>query len=99
MYFSVVVPESLALLEPKRLWRWYRDSLSGFLDTETVQQCHNYDFEVFVNGNRKTIRVPIFSLADMGEDMAIDEKKIGESRCHKAKEMLKHLLMTRKVFR
>jgi len=66
------------LVEPKKLWRWYRDSLSGFLDAEAVQQRHNHDFDVVENGKRKTIRVPIFSLENMGEDMAIDEKKIGE---------------------
>jgi len=48
------------------------------MDAEAVQQRHNHDFDVFENGKRKTIRVPIFSLEDMGEDMAIDEKKIGE---------------------
>jgi len=52
------------LVEPKKLWRWYRDSLSGFMDAEAVQQRHNHDFDVFENGKRKTIRVPIFSLAD-----------------------------------
>jgi uncharacterized protein YciW len=24
------------LIEPKKLWRWYRDNLSGFLDRKTV---------------------------------------------------------------
>jgi sporulation protein YlmC with PRC-barrel domain len=34
---------------------------------EAVQQHHNQDFDVFENGKQKTIRVPVFSLADMGE--------------------------------
>ena len=66
------------LVEPRKLWRWYHDSLSGFLDTETVKHRHDHDLTISENGREKTIRVPIFSMADMGEDMAIDEKKIGE---------------------
>ena len=66
------------LIEPKKLWRWYRDSLSGYLDADTVKHRHDHDFEVFKDGVKKTILVPIFSMADMGEAMAIDEKQIGE---------------------
>jgi transposase len=66
------------LVEPKKLWRWYRDSLSGYLDSETVQHRHDNDIDIVEQGVKKTIRVPIFSMADMGKDMAIDEKQIGE---------------------
>ena len=38
----------------------------------------NMDFTIKEKGVEKTIRAPIFSMEDMGENMAIDEKKIGE---------------------
>lgn len=66
------------LIEPKKLWRWYHDSLSGFLDPEVVKLRHKHDFTVIDKGVKKTVRVPIFSMENMGEDMAIDEKQIGE---------------------
>jgi transposase len=52
--------------------------LSGFFDPEVVKQRHENDFTIKENGINKTIRVPIFSMEDMGENMAIDEKQIGE---------------------
>lgn len=66
------------LVEPKKLWRWYRDSLSGFLDTDTVKRRHEHDIVIQEKGVSKTIRVPIFSMEDMGADMSIDEKQIGD---------------------
>jgi len=67
------------LVEPEKLWRWYHDSLSGFMSEETVKHRHDHDFVVKEKGGiKKTIRVPILSLADMGSEMAIDEKQIGE---------------------
>ena len=66
------------LIEPKKLWRWYHDSLSGFFDREVVKRRHDHDFSITEKGVKKTIRVPIFSMEDMGSNMAIDEKQIGE---------------------
>ena len=66
------------LIEPKKLWRWYHDSLSGFLDPQVVRSRHAHDFTIKEKGVNKVIRVPIFSMQDMGKDMAIDEKQIGE---------------------
>ena len=66
------------LVEPKKLWRWYRDSLSGFFNPHVVKRRHEHDFTIKEKGITKVIRVPIFSMADMGKDMAIDEKQIGE---------------------
>jgi hypothetical protein len=66
------------LIAPKKLWRWYHDSLSGFLDPDVVKRRHEHDFAIKEKGVEKTIRVPIFSMGDMGENMAIDEKQIGE---------------------
>jgi transposase len=66
------------LIEPKKLWRWYHDSLSGFLDAATVKRRNEHDFTIKEKGEKKVIRVPIFSMEDMGAKMAIDEKQIGE---------------------
>jgi hypothetical protein len=66
------------LIDPKKLWRWYHNSLSGFFDPDTVKRRHEHDIIIRERGEAKTIRVPIFSMADMGNDMAIDEKQIGE---------------------
>ena len=66
------------LIDNKKLWRWYHDSLSGFLDPHTVERRHQHDIELHEKGRKKVVRVPIFSLEDIGADMAIDEKKIGE---------------------
>jgi len=62
------------LIENKKLWRWYHDSLSGFLNPDVIKQRHEHDIVI----KEKVIRVPIFSLEDFGSDMAIDEKQIGE---------------------
>ena len=66
------------LIDAKKLWRWYHDSLSGFLDSDVVKHRHEHDITIKEKGVKKTIRVPIFSMENMGENMAIDEKKIGE---------------------
>ena len=66
------------LVEPKKLWRWYRDTLSGYLDPDTVKRRYEHDFIVQEKEGKKEIRVPIFSMQDMGAEMAIDEKQIGE---------------------
>ena len=66
------------LIEPKKLWRWYHDSLSGFFEPKVVKSRHEHDFTIQEKGVKKTIRVPIFSMEDMGANMAIDEKQIGE---------------------
>jgi transposase len=66
-------------VDNKKLWRWYRDSLSGFLSDEAVRHRHEHDIVIKDKGVEKTIRVPIFSLENMGEAMAIDEKQIGDA--------------------
>jgi transposase len=52
--------------------------LSGFLDPDVVKRRHKHDITIKEKGVSKTVRVPIFSLEDVGDDMAIDEKQIGE---------------------
>ena len=65
-------------VEPQKLWRWYRDSLSGFLDPGTQQSLHHYDISYKEKGCEKEIRVPILKKENIGPNMAIDEKQIGE---------------------
>lgn len=65
-------------VEPQKLWRWYRDILSGFLESETQQQHHQYDTKHKEKGIEKEIRTPILKPENIGPDMAIDEKQIGE---------------------
>ena len=65
-------------VEPQKLWRWYRDSLSGYLEPETQTALYQYDFEVKEKGQLKHVRVPILKPENIGPNMAIDEKQIGE---------------------
>jgi transposase len=65
-------------VESKKLWRWYRDSLSGFLEPLAQEEHHRYDFEVNDKGRKREIRVPILKTENIGANMAIDEKQIGE---------------------
>lgn len=66
------------LIEAKKLWRWYRDGLSGFKDVENISKRHEHDIIIKSGGKKKQIRVPILNLEHFGQDMAIDEKQIGE---------------------
>ncbi len=65
-------------VDGKKLWRWYRDVLSGFLEEASQQELHRYDFQVNTPAKVKTIKVPILKPANIGPNMAIDEKQIGE---------------------
>lgn len=65
-------------VEPQKLWRWYRDTLSGFLEPDTQENLHQYDIKLREKGYEKEIRVPILKPQNIGPNMAIDEKQIGE---------------------
>lgn len=65
-------------VDSKKLWRWYRDVLSGFLDEPAQLKQHQYDFTVTANGKENEVKVPILKPNNIGPNMAIDEKKIGE---------------------
>lgn len=72
-------PISAALcVEPQKLWRWYRDSLSGYTSESVQREHYRYDRTVRVRGVEKHIRVPILKPDNIGPNMAIDEKQIGE---------------------
>lgn len=74
---TTVIAKSLCV-EPQKLWRWYRDILSGFLDSHTQLELHEHDIKIKEKGKEKKIRVPILKPGNIGPNMAIDEKKIGE---------------------
>lgn len=65
-------------VDGKKAWRWYRDSLSGFMDDDTQAKTHQNDIEISKKGEKRIVRVPILELQNFGKNMAIDEKKIGE---------------------
>ena len=74
-----ITPIAKALcVEPQKLWRWYRDILSGFLDPSAQDAHHQYDIKHREKGVEKEIRVPILKQENIGPHMAIDEKQIGE---------------------
>jgi len=66
------------LIDNSKLWQWYHDSLSGFMDAETASKRHEHDIIIQQGGSKKQIRVHILELEHFGEDMTIDEKQIGE---------------------
>lgn len=65
-------------IRSNKAWKWYRDFLSGFTDDAVQKEMHKNDIEVKEKGAIRTIGVPILETENFGENMAIDEKKIGE---------------------
>ena len=57
------------------VWRWYRDHLSGFRESESSGEHYQHDLSL---PDGDTVRVPIFEPQNFGKEMAIDEKQIGE---------------------
>jgi transposase len=65
-------------VKANNLYRWYKESLSGFRDTQTQTALHQHDFTTLNSkGKPKTIAVPIYEPLNMGKDMAIDETQLG----------------------
>ena len=52
--------------------------MSGFLEPLVQEELHKYDLKVKEKGVEKQIRVPILKTENIGPNMAIDEKQIGE---------------------
>ncbi|MDR0865160.1 MAG: hypothetical protein LBO74_09565 [Candidatus Symbiothrix sp.] len=61
-------------IDNQLLWRWYREHLSGFRESE---QDDHYQHDLHLS-EKEVVRVPIFKPENIGEFMAIDEKQIGE---------------------
>jgi transposase len=66
---------SVLNLDPQLVWRWYRDHLSGFRESEASGEHYQHDLRI---SEEETIRVPIYKEENFGASMAIDEKQIGE---------------------
>lgn len=76
---SNTTPIAKALcVDRQKLWRWYRDFLSGFMDPDQQKLHHQHDVSFVEKGREKQIRVPILKVENIGANMAIDEKQIGE---------------------
>ena len=66
----------------KKLYRWYKEVLSGFRDDETKAELHKYDtvdpsLTDKSTGEVKAVEVPILKEENFGKDMALDDKNIG----------------------
>ena len=66
---------SILNLDPQLVWRWYRDHLSGFRESEASGEHYQHDLEL---PNGDTVRVPIYKPENFSNGMSIDEKQIGE---------------------
>ena len=66
---------SVLNLDPQLVWRWYRDHLSGFRESEANGEHYRHDLHL---PGGETIRVPIYKPKNFGKAMAVDEKQIGE---------------------
>ena len=64
-----------------KLYRWYKDILSGFSEPDTQENLHHYDIRTKEIDHRtqqeQIIRVPILKPENLEAEMAIDEKYIG----------------------
>jgi transposase len=69
------VLSSILNLDNQLVWRWYRDHLSGFRESESGGEHYRHDLP---SSDGATVRVPIYEPSNFGKEMAIDEKQIGE---------------------
>ncbi len=75
---NTTIVSKILCIDGQKLWRWYRDSLSGYCDEEVQVKHYQNDIEVSRGQGRETIRVPILKAENIGPNMAVDEKQIGE---------------------
>jgi len=66
---------SVLNLDNQLVWRWYRDHLSGFRESEATGEHYQHDLQL---SNGDTVRVPIYEPDNFSKSMSIDEKQIGE---------------------
>lgn len=74
---TTVISKALCV-DSQKLWRWYRDSISGFYNEDTQYDHFKNDVEIIKGKGKETIRVPILNPDNIGLNMAVDEKMIGE---------------------
>jgi len=69
------VISSVLNLDSQLVWRWYREHLSGFRESELSGEHYCHDLQ---QADGSVVRVPILEPDNFGQEMAIDEKQIGE---------------------
>ena len=74
---NISVFAELMGVDSKTLHHWYKDYLSGFVP-DGQQQIHTHDIIVKSANKSSIVEVPIVCSENIGTDMAIDEKMIGE---------------------
>ena len=74
---NISVFAELVGIDNKTLHRWYKDHLSNF-DPEGQQQIHTHDLIIKTARKTTNVEVPIVCSQNIGPDMGIDEKMIGE---------------------
>ncbi len=65
-------------VEPGKLWRWSRDHLSGFCGKAEFEERYAHDIEAEKEDLTTTVRVPVLKPGNIGPNIAIDEKQIGD---------------------
>ena len=75
---NITIVSKCLCINPKSFWRWYRDHLSGFKDPDKQKEHFAHDVQVGRGRGKETIRVPILKVSNIGPNMAVDEKQIGE---------------------
>ena len=63
------------MISSKKIFRWYKEVLSGFPEEETQRQLTEHDLIDKATG--QIISVPILKQENFGEEMVIDDKNIG----------------------
>lgn len=68
-------------IEGKKMYRWYRDGLSGFTSGKEQESLHEHDTKDPTLWDRltkrqKTVYVPIFAPWNLGPNLSIDDKNI-----------------------
>ena len=66
----------------KKIYKWYRNVLSGFTDPKEQAELHKYDTQdrSLVDKKTKTFKtvfVPLFKPENFGKNMAMDDKNVG----------------------
>jgi len=63
-------------MSSKKLHRWYKEVLSGFIQAQESGELNKDNIQVIEKGETINISVPIFKESNLGEQMAVDEKTI-----------------------
>lgn len=74
---NISVLAELMGIDSKTLHKWYKEYLSGY-NPEGERQVHIHDVKIIKGAKESTIEVPILRSENIGQDMGIDEKLIGE---------------------